>query len=92
MTTAKDVVKEIIQTDSECFQAYTLLSHIHEDMGSKVEAVNALVSAAMLSPRDANIWIRAGRMSRELGFWQQAIRCYDTYFSPNKDDVLIVVE
>ena len=60
-------------------------------MGSKVEAVNALVSAAMLSPRDANIWIRAGRMSRELGFWSQAIRCYDTYSPPNEDGGLILV-
>lgn len=45
------------------------------------EAVNALVSAAMNSPRDGVVWIRAARMSRELGFWQQAIKCYDTYVS-----------
>ena len=47
-------------------------------MGLKEEAANALVIAASNSPRDATMWIRAGRMSRDLGFWQQAIRCYDT--------------
>jgi hypothetical protein len=41
--------------------------------------VNALVSAAMNSPKDPVVWIRAARMSRDLGFWQQALKCYDTY-------------
>jgi hypothetical protein len=65
--------------DNECVPAYTLLSHIYEDQGMKTEAVNALVSAAMNSPKDPVVWIRAARMSRDLGFWQQALKCYDTY-------------
>jgi hypothetical protein len=64
--------------DNECVPAYTLLSHIYEDLGMKTEAVNALVSAAMNSPKDPVVWIRAARMSRDLGFWQQAVKCYDT--------------
>jgi tetratricopeptide (TPR) repeat protein len=68
--------------DGQSVQGYTLLSHIHEDMGNQTEAVNALVMAATNAPRDAVTWIRAGRMSRDLGFWQQAIRCYDTYRNP----------
>ena len=76
---AKEVIKEIIKEDAESVQGYALLSHIHEDMGLKEEAANALVIAASNSPRDATMWIRAGRMSRDLGFWQQAIRCYDMY-------------
>ena len=47
----------------------------------KTEAVNALVTAAMMSGRDGVMWIRAARMSRDLEFWSQAIKCYDTYLS-----------
>jgi hypothetical protein len=77
---AKACIHEIITMDNECVPAYTLLSHIYEDLGMKTEAVNALVSAAMNSPKDPVVWIRAARMSRDLGFWQQAVKCYDTLF------------
>jgi len=72
---------EIIKVDNAQVQAYTLLSHIYEDMGSPTEAVNALVSAAMNSKRDAAIWMRAARMSASLGFWEQALKCFDQLFS-----------
>lgn len=73
------IIKEIIKEDPSSVHGYALLSHIHEDLGQRDEAANALVLAASNSPRDATMWIRAGRMSRDVGFWQQAIRCYDTY-------------
>jgi len=76
---AKTTIHEIITLDATCVQAYTLLSQIYEDWGMKTEAVNALVSAALNSPKDESVWIRAARMSMELGFWQQAIKCFDSY-------------
>ena len=79
LSAAKSTVNEIITIDNESSQAYTLLSHIYEDMEMKTESVNALVSAAMNAPRDPVVWVRAARMSRDLGFWQQALKCYDMY-------------
>ena len=77
LASAKTVIHELIQLDSENAQAYTLMSHIHEDMGQPKEAVNALVTAAMMYKRDSAVWLRAARMSAAQGFWQQAIKCYD---------------
>jgi Tfp pilus assembly protein PilF len=79
LTTARNVIHDIIKLDNEQVQAYTLMSHIHEDLGQPTEAVNALVTAAMISKRDSAIWLRAARMSAAQGFWQQAIKCYDRY-------------
>ena len=45
----------------------------------KTDAVNALFAAAMNSGRDGVMWIRVARMSRDLGFWTQAIKAYDKY-------------
>jgi tetratricopeptide (TPR) repeat protein len=77
---SKEAIKEIIKEDPSSVHAYSLLSHIHEDLGQKTEAATALVLAAEYSPRDATMYIRAGRMSRDIGLWQQAIKCYDKYF------------
>ena len=77
LQSAKTTIHEIIKLDNTCVQAYALLSQIYEDWGQKTEAVNALVSAALNSPKDESVWIRAARMSKELGFWQQAIKCLD---------------
>jgi len=76
---AKAIVHEIITQDNECISAYTLLSHIYHDMGMKTESVNALFSAAVNSGRDGALWISVARMSKDLGFWTQAIKCYDKY-------------
>ena len=48
----------------------------------KTDAVNALFAAAMNSGRDGIMWIRVARMSRDLGFWTQAIKAYDKYPPP----------
>lgn len=80
---SRAVIYDIIKQDKECIQAYTLLSHIYEDLGMKTDAVNALFAAAMNSGRDGIMWIRVARMSRDLGFWTQAIKAYDKY-SPTR--------
>jgi Tfp pilus assembly protein PilF len=76
---AKDTVKEIIRLDGQSSQGYTLLSHIHEDMGNSKEAANALYMAAANAARDSAAWIRAARMARDIGFDQQALKCFDEY-------------
>jgi Tfp pilus assembly protein PilF len=74
---ARAVIHEIIKADNESVQAYMLMSQIHEDLGQPKEAVNALVTAAMIQKSDSVVWLRAARMSAAQGFWQQAIKCYD---------------
>jgi Tfp pilus assembly protein PilF len=76
---AKETVKEIIRLDGQSAQGYTLLSHIHEDMGNAKEAANALYMAASHASRDPAAWIRAARMARDIGFEEQALRCFDEY-------------
>ena len=76
---AKLVIQEIISLDDSFGVAYTLLSQILEDLGETKEAVEALLKACTYNKQDPVIWIRAARMSRELGEWKQALRCYDTY-------------
>ena len=77
LQTARQTVNEIIKLDNKSVQAYTLLSHIYEDLGNMTEAGNAVFIAASIAKRDVALWIHAGRMSKDLGFWQQAIKCYD---------------
>ena len=76
---AKEVVKDIIRLDGQSAQGYTLLSHIHEDMGNAKEAANALYMGALHASRDAAAWLRAARMARDIGFEQQALKCFDEY-------------
>jgi tetratricopeptide (TPR) repeat protein len=79
LQTARTTVNEIITLDNKSVQAYALLSHIYEDQGNMVEACNAVFIAATIAKRDEALWSHAGRMSTDLGFWQQAIKCYDEY-------------
>ena len=75
------MVKEIIRLDGQSAQGYTLLSHIHEDMGNAKEAANALYMGASHASRDAAAWLHAARMARDIGFEQQALKCFDEYCS-----------
>ena len=79
LSAAKSIVHEIIKLDNECIQAYTLLSQILDDLGLKHDAANALYSATINKRQDVQMLVRAARMSREVGFWQQAITCYEKY-------------
>lgn len=74
---SKAVIHEIIKQDNECILAYSLLSQIYDEMDMKTEAVNALFSAAVNSVRDGALWIRVANMSQDLGFWTQALKCFD---------------
>ena len=77
---AKMVIREIINLDDSFGVVYTLLSQVHEDLGEKEEAVEALMKACIHNRQDPVIWLRAARLSRELGDWKTSLRCYDTYF------------
>lgn len=48
-------------------------------MGNAKEAANALYMAASHASRDPAAWIRAARMARDIGFEEQALRCFDEY-------------
>jgi Tfp pilus assembly protein PilF len=77
LAAAKSAVYEIIQSDSTCVQGYTLLSHVCEDMGLDHDAANAYFSAALTREGDQQMWARAARLSRDVRYWQQAIKSYD---------------
>jgi len=58
---------------------YALLSQIHEDLGEKQEAVEALMKACTLHRQDPVIWLRAARLNKELEDYKLALKCFDTY-------------
>ncbi|KAK3997714.1 transcription factor tau subunit sfc4 [Cladorrhinum sp. PSN332] len=50
-------LSEIIRHNSEIFQAWTMLSAVHEVMGNREKAVWCRISAAHLKPREVQQWI-----------------------------------
>ncbi|KAK4224754.1 transcription factor tau subunit sfc4 [Podospora fimiseda] len=50
-------LSEIIRHNSEIFQAWTMLSAVHEMMGNREKAVWCKISAAHLKPREVQQWI-----------------------------------
>jgi tetratricopeptide (TPR) repeat protein len=77
---AGTICQEIINIDDTFGVAYNLLSQIHEDKGEKKEAIDALVKACSHYKRDPVLWLRTARLNRELGYYKEALKCYDTYF------------
>ncbi|KAK4167557.1 transcription factor tau subunit sfc4 [Cladorrhinum sp. PSN259] len=51
------MLSEIIRHNSEIFQAWTMMSAVHEVMGNREKAVWCKISAAHLKPREVAQWI-----------------------------------
>ncbi|KAL2024458.1 hypothetical protein VTK56DRAFT_8269 [Thermocarpiscus australiensis] len=73
-------LSEIIRINSEVFNAWTLLSTVHETLGNREQAIWCRISAAHLTPRDVQQWISTA---------EYALECLeDLDDGPEKDEVL----
>ncbi|KAK4106429.1 TPR-like protein [Parathielavia hyrcaniae] len=74
-------LSEIIRINSEVFNAWMLLSTVHETLGNREQAVWCRISAAHLTPRDVPQWIATA---------EYALECLDELDdgSPDKDEML----
>jgi len=51
------IIKEIIRINSETYNAWTLLSTVHDELGDREKATMCLMTAAHLVPRNARSWL-----------------------------------
>ncbi|AEO69190.1 uncharacterized protein THITE_71589 [Thermothielavioides terrestris NRRL 8126] len=58
-------LSEIIRINSEVFNAWMLLSTVHETLGNRDQAIWCRISAAHLTPRDVNQWISTAEYALE---------------------------
>jgi general transcription factor 3C polypeptide 3 (transcription factor C subunit 4) len=58
-------LSEIIRINSEVFNAWMLLSTVHETLGNREQAVWCRISAAHLTPRDVPQWIATAEYALE---------------------------
>ncbi|KAL2257831.1 hypothetical protein VTK26DRAFT_9118 [Humicola hyalothermophila] len=72
---------EIIRINSEVFNAWTLLSTVHETLGNREQAIWCRISAAHLTPRDVPQWISTA---------EYALECVEDLEdgSPEREEVL----
>ncbi|KAL2135438.1 hypothetical protein VTI74DRAFT_8540 [Chaetomium olivicolor] len=74
-------LSEIIRINSEVFNAWMLLSTVHETLGNREQAVWCRISAAHLTPRDVSQWIATA---------EYALECLEELEdgTPEKDEML----
>ncbi|KAK3357327.1 hypothetical protein B0T25DRAFT_589631 [Lasiosphaeria hispida] len=53
------MIKEIIRINSETYNAWTLLSTVHEELGDREKAIMCLMTAAHLVPKNIASWLHA---------------------------------
>ncbi|EAQ91053.1 hypothetical protein CHGG_02988 [Chaetomium globosum CBS 148.51] len=58
-------LSEIIRINSEVFNAWMLLSTVHETLGNREQAIWCRISAAHLTPRDVPQWIATAEYALE---------------------------
>ena len=58
-------LSEIIRINSEVFNAWMLLSTVHEQLGNREQAIWCRISAAHLTPRDVQQWISTAEYALE---------------------------
>lgn len=73
-------LSEIIRINSEVFNAWMLLSTVHETLGNREQAIWCRISAAHLTPRDVPQWISTAEYALES--------IEDLEDGPEKDEVL----
>ena len=62
---AKERLGEIILINAETYDAWTLLSNVLEEMGNRKSALQCLITAAHIQPRNVNVWIHTALYALE---------------------------
>ena len=87
---AREKLKEVIRICPSCPDAYTTLGLIHEERQEAGKALDFLIIAAHLTPKDAEMWSDLAQRSRAQGKLKQAIYCLNraVKLEPNVDELL----
>ncbi|KAM7196003.1 hypothetical protein V8F20_007197 [Naviculisporaceae sp. PSN 640] len=59
------MLSEVIRINSETYQAWTLLSTVHEELGDREKATMCLLTAAHLVPKNVPVWLNAAAYALE---------------------------
>ncbi|KAH8880755.1 TPR-like protein [Thozetella sp. PMI_491] len=62
---AKERLSELILVNPETYEAWTLLSNVFEEMGNRREALQCLITAAHIQPRNVNVWLHTAMYALE---------------------------
>ena len=87
---AREKLLEVIRICPSCPDAYTTLGLIHDERKEAAKALDFLIIAAHLTPKDAEMWADLAQRSRTLGKLKQAIYCLNRAIKiePTADDLL----
>ncbi|KAK0646475.1 hypothetical protein B0T16DRAFT_330624 [Cercophora newfieldiana] len=93
------MIKEIIRINSETYNAWTLLSTVHDELGDREKATMCLMTAAHLVPKNVPSWISAalyalhgvdemeeGSPEKALAL-ERALTCYSCALQADKTNI-----
>ena len=87
---AREKLLEVIRMCPSCPDAYTTLGLIHDERQEGAKALDFLIIAAHLTPKDAGNWADLASRSRTQGKLKQAIYCLNRAIKiePDADELL----
>jgi tetratricopeptide (TPR) repeat protein len=77
----------VVQLQPHSTQPYSTLSSIYESIGDTRRATDYLLCAAVVKPRDAEIWAQLGSKFQELGQPKNALHCLKRASSNRRGDL-----
>ena len=92
------MLSEVIRINSETYQAWTLLSTVHEELGDREKATMCLMTAAHLVPKNVPSWLNAAAYAlhgvedmddgpEKQQALERAITCYSQALTADKRNV-----
>ena len=87
---AREKLLEVVRICPSCPDAYTTLGLIHDERQEAAKALDFLIIAAHLTPKDAEMWADLAQRSRVQGKLKQAIYCLNRAIKiePGVDELL----
>lgn len=84
---SKELCLRVVQLQPHSTQPYSTLSSIYESIGDTRRATDYLLCAAVVKPRDAEIWAQLASKFRELGQPKSALHCLKRASSNRRGDL-----
>jgi tetratricopeptide (TPR) repeat protein len=84
---SKELCLRVVQLQPHSTQPYSTLSSIYESSGDIRRATDYLLCAAVVKPRNPDIWIQLSTKFQELGQLKSAIHCLQRASSNKRDDL-----
>ncbi|KAF9032358.1 hypothetical protein BJ165DRAFT_1535052 [Panaeolus papilionaceus] len=80
------IMHEVIRIEPRAFAAWSVLASCYSDMGEQERALQLRIMGAHLQG-DSEEWTGLARMSREMGFLNQALYCFRKAYSVDPTNV-----